>query len=328
MRDVLRTLERWVADGKDVAVATVVRVERSAPRGPGATLAVTADGEIAGSVTGGCVEPAVLLEAEAVLAGEPTRDVMYGIDDETGRSVGLTCGGTVWIRVSRLDPSVVAPLAGAVADDRPLGLAVEPDGTMFVVPPDNEVVVHGESDLAGDTFVHVLAPRPAMYVFGAVDHASALARVGRFLGYRVTVCDARAPFVTRERFPDADELVVAWPDDLLARVPVDERTAICVLTHDSKFDVPALVAALRSRAGYVGAMGSRKTTADRAVRLREAGLTEDELARLRAPIGLPIGGRTPEEVAIAIAAEIVSVTQEARDRAARTAPPAGAAARG
>jgi xanthine dehydrogenase accessory factor len=332
MRDVLPVLERWSAEGKAVALATVVRVERSAPRAPGATLALADTGEIAGSVTGGCVEPAVLLEAEAVLAGEPARTVSYGIDDELGRTVGLTCGGTVWILVSRLDPAVVAPAAAAVADDRPLGVALAPDGSARVVEPGDaelgDALARGESELVGETFLHALVQRPALYVFGAVDHAAALARVGRFLGYRVTVCDARARFVTPERFPDADELVVAWPDELLARAPVDERTAICVLTHDAKFDVPALVAALRSPAAYVGAMGSRKTTDDRAARLREAGVTDEELARLHAPIGLPIGARTPEEVAVAIGAEIVAVTRRAPARSARTAPPAEAAARG
>jgi len=332
MKDVLPTLERWIADGKAVALATVVRVERSAPRAPGATLALSETGEVAGSVTGGCVEPAVLLEAEAVLQGAPARTVDYGIEDETGRSIGLPCGGSVRILVSRLDPAVVSRVADALAADRALGLALAPDGTARLVEPGDpelgSALARGESELVGETFLHAFVSRPALYILGAVDHASALTRVGKFLGFRVTVCDARARFVTKERFPEADELVVAWPDELLAAAPVDERTAICVLTHDVKFDVPALVAALRSPAGYVGAMGSRKTTDDRAERLREAGLTEDELARLHAPIGLPIGGRTPEEVAVAIAAEIVAVTRRAPGRSGRTSPPAPAAARG
>jgi len=158
-----------------------------------------------------------------------------------------------------------------------------------------------------ELFVSSFAPRPRMYVFGAIDFASALASIGRFLGYRVTVCDARAKFVTPERFPDVDELVVEWPDRFLERSPVDERTAICVLTHDDKFDVPILKAALASNAGYVGAMGSRRTTERRAERLRAEGVTDEALARIHAPIGLSIGSRSPEEVAVAIAAEIVSV---------------------
>jgi xanthine dehydrogenase accessory factor len=153
-----------------------------------------------------------------------------------------------------------------------------------------------------------------MYIFGAIDFASTLATVGRFLGYRVTVCDARAIFVTPERFPDADELVTEWPNVFLERAPVDARTAICVLTHDSKFDVPALRVALATPARYIGAMGSRRTTERRNERLLKEGLTEDDLARIHAPIGLSIGSRTPEEVAVAIGAQIVAVANQADRR--------------
>ena len=153
-----------------------------------------------------------------------------------------------------------------------------------------------------------------MYVFGAVDHAAALASIGRFLGFRVTVCDARARFVTRERFPDVDELVVEWPDRFLQEAPVDERTAICILTHDHKFDIPALKVALETPAGYIGAMGSRRTNADRTERLRAEGVTDEGLARIHAPIGLKIGSRSPQEVAVAVAAEIVQVMRAARPK--------------
>jgi xanthine dehydrogenase accessory factor len=158
-----------------------------------------------------------------------------------------------------------------------------------------------------ELFVSSLVPRPAMYIFGAIDFASALATVGRFMGYRVTVCDPRSLFITPARFPDADELVTEWPHEFLRHAPVDERTAICVLTHDEKFDVPALTQALTTPARYIGAMGSRRTTARRRARLIAQGVSEDELARIHAPIGLAIGSRTPEEVALAIGAEIVAV---------------------
>ena len=146
-----------------------------------------------------------------------------------------------------------------------------------------------------------------MLVFGAIDFAAAVARAGKFLGYRVTVCDARPMFATRARFPDADEVVVDWPHRYLAQTPIDARTVICVLTHDPKFDVPLLEVALRTPAGYIGAMGSRRTHDDRLARLREAGLTEDELARLRSPIGLDLGARTPEETAVSVAAELIQL---------------------
>ncbi len=162
-----------------------------------------------------------------------------------------------------------------------------------------------------EVFVSSLVPRPAMYIFGAIDFASALATVGHFLGYRVTVCDPRALFITPARFPDADELVTEWPHDFLDHAPVDERTAICVLTHDEKFDVPALLRAIRTPARFIGAMGSRRTTERRRVRLLEEGATEEELARIHAPIGVAIASRTPEEVAIAIGAQIVAVVNRA-----------------
>jgi xanthine dehydrogenase accessory factor len=156
-------------------------------------------------------------------------------------------------------------------------------------------------------FVQSFAPPPRMLVFGAIDFAAAVARAGKFLGYRVTVCDARPVFATAARFPEADEVITEWPHRYLSRITVDERTVICVLTHDPKFDVPLLEVALRTPAAYIGAMGSRRTHDDRLARLREAGLTEAELARLRSPIGLDLGARTPEETAVAIAAELIQL---------------------
>jgi xanthine dehydrogenase accessory factor len=332
VRDVLETLERWAADGTPVAIATVVGTERSAPREPGAVLAVSEKGEVAGSVTGGCVEPAVYGEARDVLAGGEPRLKTYGIADDEAFEVGLPCGGTVHIFVDRLDPELVKPIADAVREERPIALEIaltgENAGAKRLVGPDDEgpaaeLLARGETGIletpGGQVFVSSFAPRPNMYVFGAVDHAAAVASVGRFLGYRVTVCDARAKFVTPERFPDVDELVVEWPDKFLERAPVDERTVICVLTHDHKFDVPALKVALRSPAGYIGAMGARRTNADRAERLRAEGVSEEDIARIHAPIGLKIGSRTPEEVAVAIAAEIVQVMRTPKAQAQEVA---------
>ena len=331
MRDLLPTLARWRADGRRAAIATVVERRGSAPRDPGASLALNDLGEIAGSVTGGCVEPAVIREAQAVLAGEPARLREYGIADADAFEVGLACGGTVGILIAPLDLALVLALEAAVGADRAVALtmtASEPrlgEQTLVETPTGAVAALldAGESalaDVGGETvFVHALNPRPALYVFGAIDHASALTRVGKLLGYRVTVCDARAAFVTPERFPDADELVVAWPDAFLRDAPVDARTAICVLTHDEKFDVPALLAAVETPAVYIGAMGSRVTTEDREERLRAAGLDDAAIGRIHAPIGLTIGARSPEEVAVAIGAELVEATALARRRATATA---------
>jgi xanthine dehydrogenase accessory factor len=330
MRDVLPTLERWVADGRRTVVATVVDRQGSAPRDPGASLAVNDKGEVAGSVTGGCVEPSVIREAHEVLAGGPPRLVRYGIADDAAFEVGLSCGGTVAILIFPLDSTLVGPVAEAVAGDRPVALAlplgegigeqrlVSPEGRSDAISDAARALLEvGDSAVvqteAGElVFVESFAPRPRMYVFGAVDHASALVTIGKFLGYRVSVCDARALFVTEQRFPDADELVVDWPDRFLERSPVDARTAICVLTHDSKFDVPALKAALATNAGYIGAMGSRRTREERRERLLAEGVGDADLARVHAPIGLQIGGRTPEEVAVAVAAQLIEAQTAAR----------------
>jgi xanthine dehydrogenase accessory factor len=336
VRDVLETLERWAATGAPVAIATVVGTERSAPRDPGAVLAVSESGDVAGSVTGGCVEPAVFEEAREVLAGGEARLRTYGIADEEAFEVGLPCGGTVHIFVDEMDPATIDPLAKAIEEERPVARVVPVSGPNAgaerLVFADDEVsddvgrtaqelLAAGETALVqvgdDDVFVDSFAPRPNMYVFGAVDHAAAVAEIGRFLGYKVTVCDARAKFVTPERFPEADELVVEWPDRFLERSPVDERTAICVLTHDHKFDIPALKAALATNAGYIGAMGSRRTTEQRAELLRAEGVSDDELTRIHAPIGLRIGARTPQEVAVSVAAQLIEVLRVSKESRAQ-----------
>ena len=307
MRDILDTLERWAADGQRVATATLVKTERSAPRGIGAVLAVSEGGDIAGSLTGGCVEPELYEEARAVLAGEPPRLRTFGIADEAAFEAGLPCGGTVHVFIAEAERDLVGRLVAALRADEPIAVALTVSGPEIgaqqLVPADGRT----EPALEDDVFILPLLPRPRMYVFGAVEHAAAVARVGGFLGYHVTVCDARPRFLTRDRFPEADELVIAWPDEFLRSAPVDKRTAICVLTHDHKFDVPLLEAALATPAGYIGALGAKRTNAERAERLRAEGVTDEALARIHAPIGLDIGARTPEEVAVAVAAEIVAL---------------------
>jgi xanthine dehydrogenase accessory factor len=357
MRDVLDQLVGWWRSGEAVAVGTVVATFESAPRAPGAAMLVGPDGEVVGSVSGGCVEGAVYELGQQVLeSGEPVLQ-RYGVSDESAFAVGLTCGGIIDIFVERADPASY-PELGAVADDveagRPVAVATvvaHPDASrlgrrLIVRPEDAEVPRSGTlgSDRADDAvtddvrgllasgrtetleygpegqrrgegmrvFVSSYAPVPRMLVFGAIDFAAAVARMGSFLGYRVTVCDARGVFATASRFPSADEVVVDWPHRYLAKEVeegrIDRRTVLCVLTHDPKFDVPLLEVALRlPDIAYVGAMGSRRTHDDRLKRLREAGLTEAELERLASPIGLDLGARTPEETAVSIAAEIIAL---------------------
>jgi xanthine dehydrogenase accessory factor len=342
VRDILGDVARWLAEGKKVAVATVIATERSAPRDPGAALAVTEGMEMTGSVSAGCVDAAVAEEAvEVIRTGRPKR-LTYGIADEEAFAVGLSCGGVVHVFAAPLpEDEVLRALAGAIRTEDPVALATEvegPDaGTRMLIAPDRVVGALGDPDVdeavkadaramieRGQTgtlrygargeqpegvevFIESFAPSPRMYIFGATNHAAATVRVGKFLGYRVTVCDARAALATAERFPDADEVVVRWPDEFLARAPVDHRTVICVLTHDPKFDVPLLQAALRTSAAYIGAMGSRRTHEARCRKLMGVGVSQEALVRVRAPIGLDLGARTPEEVAVAIAAEIVAL---------------------
>ncbi len=349
MRDVLESLQRWYAEGVPVGLATVVAVRKSAPRQPGASMAVTPRGEVAGSVSGGCVEGAVFEESQAVLASGVAKRLSYGISDDDAFSIGLTCGGEIDLFVEVLDrerlPSFEA-LVASIQSEEPVAVATVldlggtglPIGAKLVVWPDRAEGSLGHADLddavAEDTrglllqgqtaqrrygargerrldevavFIQSFAPKPRMYVFGAIDFAAAVARIGSFLGYYVTVCDAREIFATSKRFPEADEVIVEWPHRFLPNAPIDTRTVICVLTHDPKFDVPLLEVALRTDAGYIGAMGSRRTHEDRLARLLERGLTEDEISRLRSPIGLDIGGRTPEETAVSIAAEVIQL---------------------
>ncbi|MEU2654725.1 XdhC/CoxI family protein [Streptomyces sp. NPDC007325] len=345
MLDIAEELHRWVEQGRDFAVATVVAVGGSAPRQPGAALAVDSEGTAIGSVSGGCVEGAVYELCQTALDDGRTVVERFGYSDEDAFAVGLTCGGIIDILVTPVRGGVFpAALAAAVSGEaaalaRIVSGPEELLGQALLVHPDGsyEGKLGGHPELdrtaaaearalldAGRTgtveigedgsrcgqplslLVESSVPAPRMIVFGAIDFASALVRVGKFLGYHVTVCDARPVFATRLRFPEADEIVVEWPHRYLESTEVDARTVLCVLTHDAKFDVPLLQAALKLPVAYVGAMGSRRTHEDRNERLREVGVTELELARLRSPIGLDLGARTPEETALSIGAEIVA----------------------
>jgi xanthine dehydrogenase accessory factor len=338
MKDIIEILERWTGAGAAVALGSVVERIGSAPRDPGAALAVSSNREIAGGVTGGCVEPAVIREANEVLDGSRGRLVHYGLDDENGFDVGLTCGGRIAVAVYRLDPELVSPIADAVRTDTPIAVTLSLDDERFgeqAIFRGDETNGNGlssaarsllevgesaivESDEGEKVFVESYAPRPNLYLFGASDHVAALVPVGKQLGYRVTVCDPRTVFLTRERFPAADELSDEWPDQFLAHAPVDPRTAILLMTHDLKFDVPALKLAFASNAGFIGAIGSEKTRADRTARLREQGIGDAEMARLHAPVGIQIGARTPEEVAVTIAAQLIESNVVARAKRIET----------
>jgi xanthine dehydrogenase accessory factor len=339
------TAATWLRDGRRLACALLVETEGSAPLAPGAMMLVDEQGGIEGSLTGGCVEGAVVTEAEQVLAGGDPRVLTYGISDELAGTVGLTCGGTVHVAVHLLDGvGAAAELAvrDAVAAGRPAAIATLLDGpsagTRLAVVDDETVGGLGGpelldasvardlrgtlergvtrlrryaadgSTLGAELRVHMraFAPPPQLTIFGAIDFSAALAQLAKQLGYAVTIGDARERFARSPRYAAAAEVVIAWPGELLAERRPGPRDAVLVFTHDPKFDEPALAAALATEAGYIGALGSRRTTADRNRRLREAGVEEAQLMRIHAPCGLDIGARTPEETALAVLAEIVA----------------------
>ncbi|MCX5554788.1 XdhC/CoxI family protein [Streptomyces sp. NBC_00038] len=393
MRDILETLDGWCATGTRFAVASVIGTWSSSPKQPGAAMAVSENGEVVGSVSGGCVEAAVYeLARQALETGEAVTET-FGVADDDAFAVGLTCGGTLEIFVRPVADAQFAQwsaLAAAVREGRRAAMATALSGASagacLLVRDDGGVTGSlGERDLdvqalarmrrhdplrepclgsgwaesadgpseswrgtsagaeAADRramstdgleardfsattpldngvtrerlpdgtrlFLESFTEPPRLLIFGAIDYAGALARLGAFLGYRVTVCDARPVFATAARFPDAHEIVVDWPHRWLSGTRVDERTAICVLTHDPKFDIPLLEVALQTEAAYIGAMGSRRTHEDRLRRLRDAGVDDRALARLRSPIGLDLGGRTPEETAVSIAAEVIALRE-------------------
>ena len=347
MRELVETLAAWRADGLDVGRAVVIRTFGSAPRPEGAVLLGAADGRIAGSVSGGCVEGAAYEEIERARHDGVSRVIRYGISDEQAWDVGLACGGTIDVLV---EPAVAPEVAAAGADlergravitplpgDSPgpeFGphepgageppqpvLTVDADGSLSgsLGEPglDAELVRAGLAALASGTsrtvelggrslFVEAYPVRPRLVVVGAVQVAIALVALAGELGFETIVVDGRPAFATAERFPTVDRLVVGWPDEVADAIGLGPMDSVAVLSHDVKFDEPAIVEALRRGCRYVGAVGSRKTQADRRERLLAAGVTPDELARLHGPIGLDLGGRAPAETALAILAEIVA----------------------
>ena len=341
MREALKALQAWTKAGQPAALATVVRTWGSAPRRPGAKMAISQSGEMAGSVSGGCVEAAVVEEALRTLKSGGRTLLHFEVQDEAAWEVGLTCGGRLEV--------FVEPVGSAEAVFQALGEAIDrgeptvralvirgPEellGQSALIRPDGEVLGALDPSLAKDlrahlqdrpapgsaeTWVHThrggevellldpVLPPATLVIVGAVHIAMALARLAKVLGFRVVVIDPRRRFATSERFPEADALLTKWPDEGLRVAGLNPSTAVAVLSHDPKLDDPALLVALRSPAGYVGALGSRRTHAQRVKRLLEAGLKEEELARLHAPIGLDLGGGSPEEIALSILAEIVA----------------------
>ncbi len=342
MREVLPDIDRWRAQGEAVALATVIQTWGSAPRGVGAKMALTREGHIAGSVSGGCVEGAVFEAGTQVLKTGQPQLLHFGVADETAWSVGLACGGSIEVFVKPLDPNLYAAAHQVLVDERLaatvtiihgpaelLGreLIVYEDGSSLgtlgdgldepAVAAARAALIEGQAerltlpDLAAEPveiFIDVLQTSPTLIVVGGAHIAIALTAIAKTLGYRTLVIDPRRAFGNETRFPHVDRLMQAWPDEALAQVALTRSTAVAMLTHDPKIDDPALKIVLPSPVFYVGALGSRKTQEKRLRRLREAGLPEAQLARLRGPIGLEIGAKTPEEIALAVMAQIIAAS--------------------
>ncbi len=327
IRDIAADVDRWRGEGEDVALATVVRTWGSGPRGAGAKMAMTRDARIAGSVSGGCVESAVVEQGREVLETGKPKLLRFGVTDETAWNVGLSCGGTIEVFVETLTDAVYGALRSALEEERAVAKATvikgEPLGRTLVV--DDDTSTSDESAMAEaarraldagrseqvalddvEVFIDVELPPPVLVMVGGVHVAVALTSMADALGYRTIIVDPRGVFGSEERFPHAGEIIREWPDKALKKLAINRSTAIATLTHDPKLDDPALEVALPSQAFYVGALGSKRTQEKRRRRLVERGLTEDELARLHAPIGLPIGSRSPEEIALSVMAQIVA----------------------
>jgi xanthine dehydrogenase accessory factor len=342
----------WLAEERRVVQALLVEVEGSAPLPPGAMMVIDDQGNIEGSITGGCVEGAVVTEAEELLAAgspAPARLLRYGISDELAGTVGLMCGGIVHILVHELAgeaAEVERAVLEAHAAGRPAAVATLVDGdsagSRLAVIGDTLIGSLHDTDLlernvareaqglleegkttlrrfgsdgatlGDDVRVHIRAYAlpPQMWIIGAIDFSAALAPFASQIGYEVTITDARDRFARSRRFSAAASVKIGWPQDVMSEVELGPRDAVLVFTHDPKFDEPALIAALKTNAGYIGALGSRQTTSDRGERLRRAGVSEADLARIHAPCGLDIGSRTAEETAVSVLAEIIAARAE------------------
>ncbi|HVH62956.1 MAG TPA: XdhC/CoxI family protein [Candidatus Dormibacteraeota bacterium] len=305
MREVLEELNQWTREGEDIALATVIETWGSSPRPLGSKMVVTRSGKMAGSVSNGCIEGAVFEEAQKVLkSGEP-KIAAFGVSDDVAFGVGLACGGHIEVFIQQLLP-VHCQLIDRINKNEPSTLRTNlVDGKAELVqgtPRGSELARRD-----GDVFVEPFRRRPHLVIIGAIHIAIPLHRLAKLMGYRVTVIDARAKFATQERFPEADEVVVAWPDEALKQITIDNSTYVVILTHDPKFDIPALRSVLKEEPGYIGAIGSRKTNQNRFDALRKEGFTEEQLSRVHGPIGLDLGSRGAEETALGIIAEVTAV---------------------
>lgn len=339
MRDILSDLDRWNSDHEPIALATVIQTWGSSPRQPGAKMGMVAGNRLTGSVSGGCVEGAVYETGLEVLVSRKPQLLHFGVADETAWEVGLACGGSIDVFVKPLDSTLFTAIRAALKDEQAFALATVVAGPENLLG--NEIMVRADgssvgqigepfagaaseaaraaltsgqaqrqsitaNDQAIDLFIESNWPSPTLIIVGGVHIAIALAALAKTLGYKTILIDPRTAFGSEERFPQVDQLIHAWPDEALAQMTITHSTAVAMLTHDPKLDDPALMIALPSKAFYIGALGSQNTQQKRCARLLEAGITEAQLNRIFGPIGLSLGARAPEEIALSVMAEIVA----------------------
>lgn len=352
MREVAPDIDLWLTQRQSIALATVLQTWGSAPRGVGAKMALTQSGQIAGSVSGGCVEGAVVEAGVEVLKTKRPQLLHFGVADETAWTVGLACGGKIEVFVQALDPDLYAAVQRAITEDRLAATVTiirgpvefvgrelivyedgSPEGTLGTSLDEPAIAAARAALLAGqgrrltlsdiasepiEIFIDVLLTAPTLIMVGGVHIAVALAAIAKTLNYRTIVIDPRRAFGNEARFPHVDRLIQAWPDDAFKQISLTRSTAVAMLTHDPKIDDPALKMVLPSPAFYIGALGSRTTQEKRRQRLLKAGVAEAQVDRLQGPIGLAIGAKTPEEIALAVMAEIVAVRHGVQEQHQQT----------
>jgi xanthine dehydrogenase accessory factor len=335
MKDVFHDIQTWIENDKEIALATVIETWGSSPRTVGAKMAVTQAGEITGSVSGGCVEGAVAETSVRLIKEEEAELLRFGVADETAWEVGLACGGRIEVFVRKLQADVFHLMQKALEEDLGFAIVTVIRGVKKILGREiaimeggvvkgsicdelnKEAIELGKSALKKtaclrvrlqedvEVFVDVVTPPPTLIMVGGVHISVALGNIAKAMGYRTIVVDPRRQFGSHERFPYVDRLIQKWPDEAMEEVGIKSSTAVAMLTHDPKIDDPGLIKALPSQAFYVGALGSQKTQSARRKRLLAAGISIEQIDRLYGPIGLDLGGRTPEEIALAIMAEIV-----------------------
>jgi len=341
MREIWSDLKKWQGEGKKIAAATVVKATGSSLRPEGSKMLLGSDGSISGSVTGGCVESAVFEETRAVLDTGKPKLLSYGVTNEQAWEVGLSCGGSVDILVESADSPDWQAVEDSITDTLENNQLAAVATTIKGTEPGRKLFLRKDGSRAGSlgsdsldqelinaipenwathpplpvtlpggemVFVDFIVPPPRLVIIGASHIAIPLVALANTLEYRTIVVDARSAFATRERFPHADELIVGWPVEVLEKLNIDAATCVVCLSHDDKQDNPALLYAINSPARYIGALGSKVTTANRMVTLREEGATEEQLKRIHAPVGFKIGARSPAEIALSIMAEIVATS--------------------